>query len=125
MTEQAPAPLAEAAERLHQMPWVSAPISSLQEEPGYAVQYSISLCLEGHEGRGDLDSNGRCGQCEFLFTYDRQLAEMVRAFLAAAPAVVRLLRSWDGIEISEHHSMPDDYRHALAVARAITGGVDE
>jgi hypothetical protein len=31
------------------------------------------------------------------------------------------LESWDGIDIREDGSTPDDYRHALAVARALNG----
>ena len=32
------------------------------------------------------------------------------------------LASWDGTDINEHATMPDDLRHALLIARTINGG---
>jgi hypothetical protein len=52
-----------------------------------------------------------------------------RGAMTATPAVAALLRarepiadwldSWDGVDIDEHASMPDDLRHALVIARAL------
>jgi hypothetical protein len=32
------------------------------------------------------------------------------------------LESWDGVDVREHGPVPDDYLHAVAIARAINGG---
>jgi hypothetical protein len=37
-------------------------------------------------------------------------------------AVAAWLESWDGIELSEGGPLPDDFAHALAVARAVNNG---
>lgn len=36
--------------------------------------------------------------------------------------VTRWLASWEGIDLREDAALPEDAQHALAVARAITGG---
>lgn len=38
-----------------------------------------------------------------------------------ARALAAWLESWTGIDIAEHGPMPDDFKHALAVARLILG----
>lgn len=40
---------------------------------------------------------------------------------AVATALATWLESWDSIDVDETHSAPDDWFHALQIARAING----
>ncbi|MFF4661985.1 hypothetical protein [Streptomyces sp. NPDC001282] len=43
------------------------------------------------------------------------------ALLRARKPIAAWLESWTGVDLSEHGPMPEDARHALAVARQILG----
>ncbi len=53
---------------------------------------------------------------------DRDMDWIALAGPQIAEPLAVWLESWDGVSLSEHHAMPEDYAHALAVARALTGG---
>ncbi|MGS2645931.1 hypothetical protein [Streptosporangium sp. G12] len=54
---------------------------------------------------------GLCGNPELL--------QLIVNLLNARKPLASWLESWDGIEVREDGPMPDDFRYALKVARAI------
>ncbi|MEU3220004.1 hypothetical protein [Streptomyces sp. NPDC006971] len=55
------------------------------------------------------------------FTGARTMTAATAALLRAREPIADWLDSWTGVDLSEHGPMPEDARHALAVARQILG----
>ncbi|MGW3164799.1 hypothetical protein ACWC9Q_18385 [Streptomyces sp. NPDC001142] len=51
----------------------------------------------------------------------RTMTATTAALLRAREPIAAWLESWTGVDLSEHGPMPEDARHALAVARQILG----
>jgi hypothetical protein len=81
-----------------------------------------AFCVDHLLPRDEEHEYSACDNCAVLDCWHPALAELVHVLLLARPPLAAVLESWDGVEISEHHAMPDDFAHALAFARVINGG---
>lgn len=67
-------------------------------------------------------TQGRTGLYDVATTQTPELADYIAAMHpGVGTALVAWLESWTGIEMYEAGSLPEDARHALAVARQING----
>ena len=67
-------------------------------------------------------TQGRTGLYDVATTQTTELADYIAAMHpGVGTALAAWLESWTGIEMYEAHALPEDARHALAVARAING----
>ncbi|MFE6355906.1 hypothetical protein ACFVOO_23995 [Streptomyces rochei] len=67
-------------------------------------------------------TQGRTGLYDVATTQTTELADYIAAMHpGVGTALAAWLESWTGIEMYEAHALPEDARHALAVARQING----
>ncbi|RSS11375.1 hypothetical protein [Streptomyces sp. WAC08401] len=67
-------------------------------------------------------TQGRTGLYDVATTQTTELADYIAAMHpGVGTALADWLESWTGIEMYEAHALPEDARHALAVARQING----
>lgn len=81
----------------------------------------IAFCVDHQLPDNEEHEFSACDYCEVIDCKYEALASLLHSLLLARPPLASLLESWEGVGISEHHAMPDDFAHTLAFARVLNG----